>query len=80
MDTEQKTETRRDFIRAKHRAICQQYIDLVKKETEENQLRAKHIGKVYYAQVIAQSMNPTMNWEYVLKIINQEIHNHDKRD
>lgn len=67
---------RMEYIREKHRMIYQQYLDLMKKENEENSLRARHIGKFYYAQQIADKMSPEMGPltpHFILRIINNNL-------
>lgn len=80
MKTPNTSLTQRDVIRDKHREIFQKYATLLKKEAEENSLRAKHIGKLYYARVIAGSMSPAMDPFYVLRIINNQLRERDNRD
>ena len=60
MDIRQEPQTRQEFIRNKHREIYRKYLELLKKEKSENSLRAEHIGKLYYARIIARDMIPPM--------------------
>lgn len=64
-----------EYTREKHAAIFRMYLELLKKEREENALRAEHIGKIYYARVIADSQHPAMDPCYVMRIINKELRN-----
>lgn len=75
MNMEQEFITRREFIRDKHHAIYQRYLELMRKESVENPLRARHISKMYYAMQIAQSMTPTMDANYILRVINNVMRN-----
>lgn len=78
METHSQPVTQRDFIRDKHREIYRKYTDLLRTESEENPLRAKHIGKLYYARVIADGMTPAMDANYVLRIINNQMRKSDR--
>lgn len=80
MRTPNRPITQRELTRDKYREIYRRYSDLLKKESEENPLRAKHIGKLYYARVIAEGMTPTMDPFYVLRIINDQLRENDNRD
>lgn len=79
MRTPNRPITQRELTRDKYREIYRRYSDLLKKESEENPLRAKHIGKLYYARVIAEGMTPTMDPFYVLRIINDQLRESDNR-
>lgn len=79
MDTRQEPQTRQEFIRDKHREIYRKYLELLKKEKSENSLRAEHIGKLYYARIIAREMIPPMAPKYIQKIINNSLRENDQR-
>lgn len=77
MDIRQEPQTRQEFIRNKHREIYRKYLELLKKEKSENSLRAEHIGKLYYARIIARNIIPPMTPKYILKIINNCLRKND---
>lgn len=79
MDIRQEPQTRQEFIRNKHRDIYRKYLELLKKEKSENSLRAEHIGKLYYARIIARDMIPPMAPKYIQKIINSCLRESDNR-
>lgn len=62
-----------EFIRAKHRSIFHEYLHLLRQEQAENPVRAEHIGKLYYARIIAARQTPPMNPLYVLRVINKGL-------
>lgn len=80
MEAAQEPVSRRDFIRDKHRSIYLKYLELMRRESAENPLRAEHIGKLYYARIIARSLTPAMNPDYVIRIINNQLRKTDDRD
>lgn len=79
METRQEPQTRQEFIRNKHREIYRKYLEMLKQEKSENPLRAEHIGKLYYARIIAQDMVPPMAPKYIQKVINNCLRESDNR-
>lgn len=79
METPYESLTRQDFIRHKHREIFRKYLELLKQEQTENPMRAEHIGKLYYARIIAQGMTPPMAPKYIQKVINNCLREGDSR-
>ena len=77
MKTSNRVLIRMELTRCKYREIYHRYLDLLKRENEENPLRAKHISKMYYARVIAKEMIPTMDPFYVIRIINNQLRKDD---